>query len=108
MIIYKIQDGDIILAKSDVVLKGFLEHRPGVDDLVDNMIYMKKKLKIETDEIDNIRSIRTPLILEADIEINKRLDSGVSHTEWSSYRQALRDVTEQNPLNVVWPNKPVT
>jgi len=29
-------------------------------------------------------------------------------TEWASYRQALRDITEQaDPLNIVWPEAPI-
>ena len=34
-------------------------------------------------------------------------DAPVDSVAWSSYRQALRDVTNQaNPFNIIWPEKP--
>lgn len=35
-------------------------------------------------------------------------DAPVDQTAWAAYRQALRDVTDQEgfPANVVWPDKP--
>ncbi len=56
---------------------------------------------------DDIRMQRSPLLAEADVEINKRLDTAEDFGEWSDYRQALRDVTSQkSPAKVKWPKKP--
>ena len=53
-----------------------------------------------------IRQQREPLLSEADILINKALDKGSDVSALRTYRQALRDVTKQDPANVVWPQKP--
>ena len=54
-----------------------------------------------------IRITREPLFTEADIEINKLEDIGQDATEWRTYRQELRDMTEQSDLaNPVYPTKP--
>lgn len=54
-----------------------------------------------------VRAERIPLLSEADHRINAALDQGEDATPLRAYRQALRDVTEQDdPLNVTWPAKP--
>lgn len=56
-----------------------------------------------------IRKQRTPLLIDADIAINKALDKGEDATALRVYRQALRDITTAfaNDLaNVAWPVKP--
>ena len=54
-----------------------------------------------------IRITREPLFTEADIEINKLEDIGQDATAWRTYRQELRDMTEQSDLaNPVYPTKP--
>lgn len=56
---------------------------------------------------EDIRMQRVPLLAEADIAVNKRLDTGKDCKAWSKYRQALRDVTDQaDPAKVKWPKKP--
>ena len=37
------------------------------------------------------------------------LDAPVDQTAWATYRQALRDMPQQNgfPLNVIWPDEPI-
>ncbi|MFA5453478.1 MAG: tail fiber assembly protein [Candidatus Methanomethylophilaceae archaeon] len=52
-----------------------------------------------------VREQRNKLLAQADILVNKAVDTGVGETEAKAYRQALRDVPEQEgfPLNVVWP-----
>ena len=58
----------------------------------------------------SIRSIRAPLLSEADAQVNKHMD--VSHTNlgaWRTYRQELRYVPQQADINnVTWPTKPPT
>lgn len=52
-----------------------------------------------------IREQRNKLLQRADILVNIATDNGIGETEARAYRQALRDVPEQEgfPLNVVWP-----
>lgn len=52
-----------------------------------------------------VRESRNRLLAYADIMVNKAVDSGVGEAQARAYRQALRDVPEQEgfPLNVVWP-----
>lgn len=49
------------------------------------------------------RAERDKLLAEADIEINKSVDTGIDSTEWRVYRQALREST----LTWVLPSKPI-
>jgi hypothetical protein len=51
-----------------------------------------------------LRTKRLKLLQETDYMGNS--DYPITN-EWREYRQALRDITEQdNPFNIVWPNKP--
>lgn len=55
-----------------------------------------------------VRDERNKLLNESDIAYNKALDRGNDTSVWSAYREALRDIPEQqDPLNIVWPEKPV-
>jgi hypothetical protein len=54
-------------------------------------------------EQSQFRAERDKLLVEADIEINKLVDTGLDSTEWRVYRQALRDST----LTWVLPSKPI-
>jgi len=56
-----------------------------------------------------VRQIRNKLLQETDwVSIKAKDDGEDVPTNWKTYRQALRDITEQEgfPHNVVWPNKP--
>jgi hypothetical protein len=56
-----------------------------------------------------IRKQREPLLISADIAINKAIDNNQDVTPLRVYRQALRDITAtfaSNLANVVWPVKP--
>jgi hypothetical protein len=51
-----------------------------------------------------VRSRRTQLIAESDWMANSDV---VMTPEWIAYRQALRDITDQqDPFNIIWPIKP--
>lgn len=56
------------------------------------------------------RTLRIPLLAEADVMVNKAHDSNDSEAlaKAVAYRQALRDVTRQIgfPYSVQWPEKP--
>ena len=58
--------------------------------------------EIEQEVQAQFRTDRDKLLVEADIEINKLVDTGIDATEWRVYRQALRDST----LTWVLPTKP--
>ena len=55
----------------------------------------------------NLRSLRLPLIIEADHKINTLEDAGSDASAWKTYRQKLRDITKDDDLdNPTWPTKP--
>jgi hypothetical protein len=57
-----------------------------------------------------IRKQREPLLVNADIAINKAVDKGEDATTLRVYRQALRDITTtfaNDLVNVSWPVKPL-
>jgi len=55
----------------------------------------------------NLRSLRFPLIIEADHKINTLEDAGSDASAWKTYRQKLRDITKDDDLdNPTWPDKP--
>jgi len=45
-------------------------------------------------KIDELSVLRQPLLVEADVEINKLEDASGDSSAWRTYRQALRDITE--------------
>jgi len=55
---------------------------------------------------DQIRAQRNALLAASDW--TQLPDAPVDQTAWAVYRQALRDITDQEgfPANVVWPTKP--
>ena len=60
---------------------------------------------------ESLREVRNALLKESDLSVIA--DKWMSMTpekqnEWAVYRQALRDIPNQNgfPLNVIWPDKP--
>lgn len=56
---------------------------------------------------DRVRAERQPLLDEADWRICRAEDENADTIQLRAYRQALRDVTDQeNPEAVVWPLKP--
>jgi hypothetical protein len=61
-----------------------------------------------TERWTQVRSQRDSLLKDTDWLSIRAADTVTPMpTEWSTYRQALRDVTEQSdPFNIVWPTKP--
>ena len=55
-----------------------------------------------------IRSERNNLLARTDWWVTKAVENGaLIAADQSFYRQALRDITEQeNPFNITWPEKP--
>ena len=62
-------------------------------------------IRIESKWIE-IRNLRDQLLLESDW--TQLADSPqITHNDWKSYRQYLRDITSQsNPFDISWPTKP--
>ena len=52
-----------------------------------------------------LRNKRKELLLEADWQIDRIEDAGGNSSSWRTYRQALRDITN-DPDNPTWPSKP--
>lgn len=57
-------------------------------------------------DLFDIRMERKPLLEEVDWRINKAEDSGEDTSELRKYRQALRDITNQDLSELKWPEKP--
>ena len=56
-------------------------------------------------ELVIVRLKRNELLQKSDYTMLN--DAGVANQdEWIKYRQALRDITKQDPLTVVWPQVP--
>ena len=56
--------------------------------------------------MSQVRAKRAGLFYEADIEVFKGEDNGLDVSAWRTYRQKLRDITKNDPKNIVWPDKP--
>jgi|TARA_R110000824_G_scaffold400337_1_gene607630 hypothetical protein len=93
---------------------GFVAEKPG--DQSQYWIAQDNKLTYDTstsnaDSVEgkklNLRSLRSPLIIEADHKINTLEDANSDASAWKTYRQKLRDITKDDDLdNPTWPTKP--
>ena len=75
-------------------------------------IRSKTQTEIENEnsiQWQNIRNERNKLLLESDwTQLSDGPLTAEQKTEWSVYRQELRDVTSQSdPKNIIWPSKPL-
>ena len=82
------------------------ETHPTVEEL--NNLVIQENIKEQENEV---RTKRNKLLEESDYIVVKSLESGVDvPTEWKTYRQQLRDITEDenfpNIENIVFPTKP--
>ena len=67
------------------------------------------KLALDERVAETVRTDRNNKLLETDWVVIKALETNSPlSTEWISYRQALRDITQQPgfPWDIVWPSKP--
>ena len=74
------------------------------------------EMGISQEEIDSaiirqkwrpIRKERDRLLLESDWIVTKHTENGTEiPNKWILYRQALRDITNQDIDNIVWPTEP--
>lgn len=78
--------------------QNFLEYDLSVDEIESNII----------NEWDGVRIRRNKFLLDSDwTQLSDSPLSESKKSEWSIYRQALRDITlQEDPFNIVWPTKP--
>ena len=105
------------LARPDVSNDSFAEQKQN-PEFVDSKWVLGWEVKTKTQEqiqqetnaaSEKARKIRDNLLSECDWVVIKCFESSQSiPSQWASYRQALRDVPQQNgfPSNIVWPVKP--
>ena len=74
-----------------------------VSDANEETINKRKEIKWS-----EVRSTRNTLLAESDwTQFQDSPITGSSLTDWQTYRQSLRDVTNQSdPYNITWPTKP--
>lgn len=55
-----------------------------------------------------VRSERNSMLAESDYMVIQAIESGTTiASNWATYRQALRDITNQSdPFDITWPTKP--
>lgn len=65
------------------------------------------KAKIDANYAESIRTERNKLLIDSDW--TQVADAPVNKEIWAAYRQALRDITNQEsfPFNITYPEKPV-
>lgn len=62
--------------------------------------------EVQNAQWDNVRADRNSRLAACDW--TQLPDAPVDSAEWATYRQALRDVTDQiDPFNIAWPKEPV-
>lgn len=90
-------EGDLYITKTNLT-------QAEVEAQFDTLL-VEEKAKYKQYMAMVVRESRNRLLAYADIMVNKAVDSGVGEAQARAYRQALRDVPEQEgfPLNVVWP-----
>ena len=92
------------------------QRRDEVDAVLTNGVWTQQYVVTELDaeeatirtdaQAAYVRSLRNSLLLETDW--TQVLDAPVNQTQWATYRQALRDISQQTgfPWAVEWPEKP--
>ena len=82
------------------LLEGVLKAVPTILDptITENKWVIQKKasadLELRKNKLNELRSLREPLLKEADIQINKLMDANLNALPWRTYRQTLRDITK--------------
>ena len=59
-------------------------------------------------DLQELRDARSMFLRDTDWIVTKSLESDIAiPAEWVTYRQALRDITNQSsPFTITWPTKP--
>jgi len=112
---YAFIENNVVKVISYQLLKGFIEVDDNVyadmirqsDGSFDYTVDYKKSHTISLSQ--EARAKRDRLLADSDWVTIRATDTGTPvPTEWQTYRQALRDITEQTgfPENIEWPSKP--
>lgn len=73
---------------------------------IDNKVEVDQALELE-ERWRRIRIVRDKLLSESDPEMMRVNESGGNPAQMRTYRQELRDITNQpDPKNITWPEKP--
>ena len=94
--------------------KNYIE---GIPNLIDNVYYQNWIIEDATveqiserlnNQWNGMRSLRNEYLQQCDwTQLSDSPLSESKKSEWSIYRQALRDITlQEDPFNIVWPTKP--
>lgn len=77
----------------------------GPNKTQDEQVYLTQRTE---NQWNAVRQTRDQLLRETDWVTIRAQDTGTPVTPiWSTYRQALRDITQQtDPFNITWPTKP--
>lgn len=96
-------DNDVVIGQSFVVegteVVQYEQIRPKTQDEINQEINQLW---------ENIRNERNQLLLECDwTQLSDSPLTAEKKTEWQTYRQELRDITNQSdPKDIIWPTKP--
>ena len=78
--------------------------------MIDGKLFLgKTQAEKDEEQAREVRSKRDRLLSQTDWTLLRAMETGQNvPTEWSDYRQALRDITEQDgfPFNVIFPTPP--
>lgn len=102
------------VSKGDDYTKNYEE---GIPELINGSYYQNWIITNATEEevsqrINNkwseVRSVRNLSLSDCDwTQLPDSPLSEIKKTEWTVYRQSLRDITnQQDPFNIIWPTKP--
>ena len=80
----------------------------GADDLAADEILVEEQPVPYVDLAAEARAQRAVLLAKADFAVNRGEDNGIDTKAWRTYRQALRDLTDQPsfPASITWPVAP--
>ena len=80
----------------------------GAEDLAADEILVDEQPAPYVDLAEAARAQRAVLLAKADFAVNRGEDSGTDTKAWRTYRQALRDLTDQPafPVSITWPVAP--
>lgn len=96
-------DNDVVIGQSFVIegteVVQYEQIRPKTQDEINQEINQLW---------ENIRNERNQLLLECDwTQLSDSPLTAEKKTEWQTYRQELRDITNQSdPKDIIWPTKP--
>lgn len=92
-----VEDIDMTALSQYLIVDGQVVAKPNIDELQAERMWSE------------VRLIRDRILMQTDWTENpsvQALHTDAWRTAWAAYRQALRDITEQDINNIVWPTPP--